>query len=78
MAERRRTCLDVDRRSRGPEGAVAICRGPLSVDVVLRPFSLTLRRDGRRLLRSAGLWAAEGSAADHFADRDREVTWAER
>jgi alpha-glucosidase (family GH31 glycosyl hydrolase) len=49
-----------------PEGAVGLCRGPLSVDVVLRPFSLTLRRDGRRLLRSAGLWAAEGIAADHF------------
>jgi alpha-glucosidase (family GH31 glycosyl hydrolase) len=50
-----------------PEAAVALSRGPLSVDVALRPFSLTLRRDGRSLLRSAGLWAAEGSAADHFA-----------
>jgi alpha-glucosidase (family GH31 glycosyl hydrolase) len=49
-----------------PEGAVALSRGPLSVDIVLRPLSVTLRRDGRRVLRSAGLWAAEGSAADHF------------
>jgi alpha-glucosidase (family GH31 glycosyl hydrolase) len=41
-------------------------RGPLRVDVSLRPFAFTIRRMGRRLLRSAGVWVAEGTANDFF------------
>ncbi len=41
-------------------------RGDFRVLIVLRPFSFTLRRAGRRLLRSAGLWVAEGTIHDQF------------
>jgi alpha-glucosidase (family GH31 glycosyl hydrolase) len=36
------------------------------VEVELRPFSLTVRRAGRRLLRAGGVWVAEGSVNDLF------------
>jgi len=45
---------------------LALSRGTLRVEITLRPFSFTVRRDGRRLLRSAGLWVADGTAADQF------------
>ena len=45
---------------------VVVERGPLRVELVLRPFSLTVRRAGRRLLSSGGLWAADGTIHDHF------------
>ena len=32
----------------------------------LRPFSLTVRRAGRRLLRAGGVWVADGTIHDHF------------
>jgi len=41
-------------------------RGALRAELVLRPFQLTLRRAGRRLLRGFGLWVAEGTVHDHF------------
>jgi alpha-glucosidase (family GH31 glycosyl hydrolase) len=50
--------------SRGDE--VVLERGALRLEVVLRPFSFTLRRQGRRLIRAAGLWAADGVYADRF------------
>ncbi|MGI8902794.1 MAG: TIM-barrel domain-containing protein [Solirubrobacteraceae bacterium] len=45
---------------------VVLERGPLRVELRLRPFSLTVRRAGRRLLRDGGLWAADGTIHDHF------------
>jgi alpha-glucosidase (family GH31 glycosyl hydrolase) len=45
---------------------VTLTRGRLRVEVTLRPFSVTLRRDGRRLLRNAGAWMAEGTVHDNF------------
>lgn len=36
-------------------GALLLQRGRLSLELELRPFSFTLRRDGRRLLRNGGL-----------------------
>jgi len=41
-------------------------QGSLTAEVTLRPFSFTIRRDGRRLLRNASAWAADGTANDHF------------
>ena len=41
-------------------------RGPLRVEIALRPFELTVRRAGRRLVRSLGAWVAEGIVHDHF------------
>ena len=48
------------------DDALTLRRGTLSVEVCLRPFSLTLRRGARRVLRSVGAWAAEGTSDDHF------------
>ncbi len=45
---------------------VVLRDGDLEVEVVLRPFSFTIRRAGRRLLRHAGVWAAEGTVGDQF------------
>lgn len=45
---------------------VTLGRGPLELEVRLRPFSLTLRRAGRRLLRDVGAWAADGTVHDQF------------
>ena len=56
-------------------GAVKICagveqvvldRGLLRVEVALRPFAITIRRAGRRLLRGGGAWVVDGSIHDHF------------
>ena len=38
----------------------------LTLELTLRPFSFTIRRDGRRLLRNAGAWVADGTVEDHF------------
>ncbi len=46
--------------------AVVLERGTVSVQITLRPFSITVRRSGRRLLRNAGAWVAEGTVQDHF------------
>ncbi len=45
---------------------VVLQEGDLEIEVVLRPFSFTIRRAGRRLLRHAGVWAAEGTVGDQF------------
>lgn len=58
-------------------GRVEIEQGDLRIEFVLRPFSLTVRRRGRRLLRAAGLWAAEGTVNDHFVQLTEGVIAAE-
>jgi alpha-glucosidase (family GH31 glycosyl hydrolase) len=45
---------------------VVIERGPLRVELALRPFALTVRRGGRRLLRGGGVWVADGEIQDQF------------
>ena len=45
---------------------VVIERGSLRVELGLRPFTVTVRRSGRRLLRAGGAWALEGTVHDHF------------
>lgn len=49
-----------------PTHDVAFEQGQLRAEVSLRPFSFTIRRAGRRLLRSAGAWVADGTVHDHF------------
>ena len=41
-------------------------RDALRVEVALRPFALTVRRSGRRLMRAVGVWVADGTVHDHF------------
>jgi alpha-D-xyloside xylohydrolase len=45
---------------------VFLSRGQLTVEIALRPFAFTVRRAGRRKLRNAGVWAADGTVRDHF------------
>jgi alpha-glucosidase (family GH31 glycosyl hydrolase) len=45
---------------------VVLERGALRVELTLRPFAFTVRRAGRRLIRSGGLWVADGEIHDHF------------
>src|SRR5271167_1345135 len=45
---------------------IVLRRGALEIEVQWRPFSLTVRRAGRRLLRHAGVWAADGTVNDQF------------
>ncbi len=45
---------------------VELVRGRLRAEISLRPFALTVRRHGHRMLRSAGAWVADGTVADHF------------
>jgi alpha-glucosidase (family GH31 glycosyl hydrolase) len=51
--------------STGADRAV-LERGELQLEVSLRPFSFTLRRAGRRLLRAGDLWVADGAVHDRF------------
>ena len=46
--------------------AVVLQRGRLRVEIVLRPFELTVHRGDRRLVRSLGAWVADGTVHDHF------------
>ena len=41
-------------------------RGLLTVEVSLRPFGFTVRRDERALIRGGGAWVADGTIHDHF------------
>src|SRR5438067_7310466 len=41
-------------------------RGPLRIELTLRPFKFTVRRAGRRLMRAGGVWVADGTVHDHF------------
>jgi alpha-glucosidase (family GH31 glycosyl hydrolase) len=52
-------------------------RGKLTAEVSLRPFSFTVRRAGRRLLRNASAWLADGTANDHFVQFTEGVIAAE-
>ncbi len=45
---------------------VVLERGLVRIDVDLRPFSVTVRRSSRRLIRAGGVWAAEGEVRDQF------------
>ena len=56
---------------------VLLEHGALRVELVLRPFSLTVRRNGKRLLRSCGLWVADGTVNDHFVQFTEGVLAAE-
>src|SRR5690242_1104834 len=49
----------------GLEGAV-LERGALRIELALRPFSFTVRRAGRRLLRAGDVWVADGTVMDRF------------
>ncbi|HEX5192288.1 MAG TPA: TIM-barrel domain-containing protein [Solirubrobacteraceae bacterium] len=41
-------------------------RGALQLEIALRPFSFTVRRAGRRLVRAGGVWVTEGTVHDLF------------
>ncbi|MBO0769454.1 MAG: hypothetical protein J2O48_12290, partial [Solirubrobacterales bacterium] len=56
---------------------VALNRGPLEITIELRPFSITVRRNGRRLLRNAGVWVAQGQNKDHFVQYTEGVVAGE-
>jgi alpha-glucosidase (family GH31 glycosyl hydrolase) len=43
---------------------LGLADGELQVGVILRPFSFTVRRRGRSLVRAGGAWTAEGAADD--------------
>jgi alpha-glucosidase (family GH31 glycosyl hydrolase) len=46
--------------------AIELERDKLRVQITMRPFSFTIRRDGRSLVRAAGVWVAEGTVRDQF------------
>jgi len=48
-------------------------RAELRVELGLRPFSFTVRRAGRRLIRAGGVWVAGGTSADHFVQMTEGV-----
>src|SRR5580693_7326806 len=56
---------------------VVLERGRVRVEIALRPFDLTIRRAGRRLVRSMGAWVAEGTVHDHFIQLTEGVVAAE-
>jgi alpha-glucosidase (family GH31 glycosyl hydrolase) len=64
--------------------SVVLERGQLRVELALRPFAITIRRSGRRLMRSGGVWVAAGTNHDHFVQftegvvAREELTPAER
>lgn len=72
----RRPSADVTLTDHGADG-LTLTRGRLSVEVSLRPFSLTVRRDGRRLLRNLGAWIADGTVHDTFIHLTEGVIAAE-
>jgi alpha-glucosidase (family GH31 glycosyl hydrolase) len=45
---------------------LTLARGQITAEITLRPFSFTIRRSGRRILRNASAWVAEGVVNDHF------------
>ena len=45
---------------------VVMVRGLLRIEIAQRPFALTVRRAGRRLLRAGGVWVADGTIHDRF------------
>jgi alpha-glucosidase (family GH31 glycosyl hydrolase) len=51
--------------SAAPEGVV-LTHGRLRLEITLWPFSFTVRRAGRRLMRAGGAWVADGEIQDQF------------
>jgi alpha-glucosidase (family GH31 glycosyl hydrolase) len=51
-----------------PAGAerLSLARDALELEIELRPFSFTIRRAGRRLVRAGGVWVTEGTVHDLF------------
>jgi alpha-glucosidase (family GH31 glycosyl hydrolase) len=47
-------------------GAIVLERGRLRVEIAQHPFCVHVRRDGRRLIRGLGVWAADGAIEDQF------------
>jgi len=52
-------------------------QGKLSAEIWLRPFSFTIRRSGRRMLRNASAWVADGTVNDHFVQFTEGVVASE-
>jgi alpha-glucosidase (family GH31 glycosyl hydrolase) len=52
---------------------VVLERGALRIEVELRPFAFTIRRGGRRLIRNASVWVADGNTSDHFVQMTEGV-----
>ncbi len=50
---------------------LVLASGALQAEVTLQPFSFSIRRNGRHLLRNAGAWVAEGTVSDSF------IQWTE-
>jgi alpha-glucosidase (family GH31 glycosyl hydrolase) len=48
------------------EGVAVLARGPLRLEVRLRPLRIDLRRQGRTLLAGLSAWACEGTVHDRF------------
>ncbi len=46
--------------------ALVLESGRLRVEIALQPFELSVRRAGRRLVRSLGAWVADGTVHDNF------------
>ncbi len=46
--------------------ALTLQSGPLGVEIALRPFTFTVRRNGRSLLRAGGAWVVDGQVRDQF------------
>ena len=57
---------------------IALASGPLELEVELHPFRFTLRRNGRRLLRDATVWACDGVVQDRFVAITEGVVARER
>ena len=52
-------------------GAVSLSRGAVTVEIARRPFALTVRRSGRRVVRGLGVRLLDGVVGDQF------VQWTE-
>ncbi|MGA2014071.1 MAG: TIM-barrel domain-containing protein, partial [Solirubrobacteraceae bacterium] len=48
------------------DGAVLQTATSLRLEIALRPFSFSVRRDGHTLVRAAGAWVADGAIRDQF------------
>ncbi|HTP22040.1 MAG TPA: TIM-barrel domain-containing protein [Solirubrobacteraceae bacterium] len=64
-------------RAVGQTDTVVLRRGSLQVEVALRPLEMTIRRGGRRVVRSMGAWVAEGTVRDRFIHFTEGVVAAE-
>jgi alpha-glucosidase (family GH31 glycosyl hydrolase) len=49
-----------------PGDQIQLRSGGMHVEITPQPFAFTVRRRGRRLLRDASVWAAEGTIHDQF------------